>query len=67
MLSRLLIIALLWSTAVYAEQTALEVIPLKYRSVEEVLPVLQPFVGKEAAISTLPGKSVNPGDIFGIS
>ena len=51
MLSRLLIIALLWSTAVYADQTALEVIPLKYRSVEEVLPVLQPFVGNGGALS----------------
>lgn len=51
MLSRLLIIVLLWSTAVYAEQTVLEVIPLKYRSVEEVLPVLQPFVGNEGALS----------------
>ena len=51
MLSRLLIIALLWSTAVYAEQAVLEVIPLKYRSVEEVLPVLQPFVGKEGVLS----------------
>lgn len=51
MLSRWLMIALLWSTAVYAEQTVLEVIPLKYRSVEEVLPVLQPFVGNEGALS----------------
>lgn len=51
MLSRLLIIVLLWSTTVYAEQTLLEVIPLKYRSVEEVLPVLQPFVGNEGALS----------------
>lgn len=51
MFSRSLIIALLWSSAVYAEQAALEVIPLKYRSVEEVLPVLQPFVGNEGALS----------------
>lgn len=51
MLSQWLIIALLWSTAVYAEQAVLEVIPLKYRSVEEVLPVLQPFIGNEGAIS----------------
>lgn len=50
MLSRWLI-AFLWTTAVYAEQAVLEVIPLKYRSVEEVLPVLQPFIGNEGAIS----------------
>lgn len=51
MLSQWLIIALLWTTAAYAEHTVLEVIPLKYRSVDEVLPVLQPFIGNEGAIS----------------
>lgn len=58
MLSRLVIIALLWSTALYAEQTVLEVIPLKYRSVEEVLPVLQPFVGNEGALSGMNGQLI---------
>lgn len=58
MLSRWLIIALLWSTLVYAEQTVLEVIPLKYRSVEDVLPVLRPFAGNEGALSGMNGQLI---------
>jgi len=44
---------LLWSTIATAQQTVLEVIDLKYRDAQEVLPVLQPFVAKEGSISAL--------------
>lgn len=36
-----------------AQSTVLEVIDLKYRNAQEVLPVLQPFVAKEGSISAL--------------
>lgn len=35
----------------YADQTVLEIIPLKHRTVEQVLPIIQPFVEKQGAIN----------------
>ncbi|TCV90344.1 secretin N-terminal domain-containing protein [Sulfurirhabdus autotrophica] len=35
----------------YADQTVLEIIPLKHRTVDQVLPILQPFVEKQGAIN----------------
>ncbi len=45
--------ALFWSAVALAQQSVLEVIDLKYRNAQEVLPVLRPFVAKEGSISAL--------------
>ncbi len=49
----LLTMLLLVSAAAIAQSTVLEVIDLKYRNAQEVLPVLQPFVAREGSISAL--------------
>lgn len=52
--SRILLTMLLLVSAVaIAQSTVLEVIDLKYRNAQEVLPVLQPFVAREGSISAL--------------
>lgn len=43
----------LWCAAVAAQQSVLEVIDLKYRNAQEVLPILQPFVSRDGSISAL--------------
>lgn len=45
--------AALWGAAAFAQQSVLEVIDLKYRNAQEVLPILQPFVGREGSVSAL--------------
>jgi hypothetical protein len=45
--------AALWCAAAAAQQAVLEVIDLKYRNAQEVLPILQPFVSKDGSISAL--------------
>src|SRR5262249_6423443 len=54
-LSKLLaiLIMLLGYAAAWAQQTVLEVIPLKYRQVDEVIPVLQPLVASQGSVSGL--------------
>jgi len=42
---------LLTSFTVRAESTVLEVIPLKHRTVEQVLPAIQPFLDRQGAIN----------------
>lgn len=39
------------NTAAYAEPTVLEIIPLNYRNVDEVLPMIRPFIGSEGTVS----------------
>jgi Bacterial type II/III secretion system short domain len=52
--SRMLFVMLLLGSALAAAQsTVLEVIDLKYRNAQEVLPVLKPFVAREGSISAL--------------
>ena len=41
-----------WAVA-WAQQTVLEVIQLKYRRVDEVIPVLQPLVPAQGSVSGL--------------
>jgi type II secretory pathway component GspD/PulD (secretin) len=43
----------LWCAAAGAQQSVLEVIDLKYRNAQEVLPILQPFVSRDGSISAL--------------
>ena len=45
------VVALLVAAQAYADATAVEVITLQYRSAEEVIPILRPFVGREGTIS----------------
>jgi type II secretory pathway component GspD/PulD (secretin) len=52
-LNVLLAAAALWCAAAAAQQSVLEVIDLKYRNAQEVLPILQPFVSKDGSISAL--------------
>lgn len=42
----------------HAEQTVMEVIPLKHRTAEEVIPILQPFVTEGGAISGMQNKVI---------
>lgn len=46
-------VAALWCATAVAQQSVLEVIDLKYRNAQEVLPILQPFVSKDGSISAL--------------
>jgi type II secretory pathway component GspD/PulD (secretin) len=46
-------VLLLASSLVAAQSSVLEVIDLKYRSAQEVLPVLRPFVARDGSISAL--------------
>jgi len=52
-LNVLVAVAALWCAAASAQQSVLEVIDLKYRNAQEVLPILQPFVSREGSISAL--------------
>ena len=51
--SILVAIAALWCAVAVAQQSVLEVIDIKYRNAQEVLPILQPFVAKDGSISAL--------------
>jgi len=52
-LNVLFAVAALWCAAAAAQQSVLEVIDLKYRNAQEVLPILQPFVSRDGSISAL--------------
>lgn len=57
---------LLSLTAAWAQVTVLEVIPLRYRTVEQVLPVIQPLLAKGGTASGLQGQLVirtTPGNL----
>lgn len=41
-----------------AQQTVLEVIPLRYRTAPEVIPVIQPLLGREGSVSGFQGQLV---------
>src|SRR5262245_38002905 len=54
-----------WGTAL-AQGTVLEVIPLRYRTVDQVLPVVQPMLAKGGTVSGLQGQLVvrtTPGNM----
>lgn len=46
------------STIVLAQTTVLEVIPLKYRTVEQVIPIIQPMLAREGSLSGLQNQLV---------
>ena len=48
---RLLLAVLLAATTGVAAQTTVEIIPLNYRSSEQVIPVIQPLLGRESSVS----------------
>lgn len=50
-LSISLVCALCAAAATFADQTVLEVIPLRHRTAEEVIPIVQPFVERGGAVS----------------
>jgi hypothetical protein len=52
-----LAVALLLTTAAVA-QTTVEVLPLKYRKSEQVIPVLQPLLGRDSSISAFQNQLV---------
>ena len=45
-----LVCALLISQAAWAEETRLEIIPLKHLTVEQAIPLVQPFAGQEGVV-----------------
>lgn len=47
----LMVMAALITTAALAQTTVLEVIPLKYRSAEQVIPVIQPMIAQGGSLS----------------
>ena len=53
-----LLLALLASAGAQAQQTVLEVIPLRYRNVHEVIPVIQPMLAREGSVSGYQGQLV---------
>ena len=57
---------LLVAAQAYADGTTVEVITLKYRTAEEVIPILRPFVGREGTISGMRDQLIvrtNPSNI----
>ena len=49
-----------------AEQTILEVIPLKYRTTDEIIPAIRPFLDKRGALSGMQGQLIirtTPGNL----
>jgi hypothetical protein len=46
------------SIAAYAQSTVLEVIPLRYRMAEEVIPIIQPLLAREGSVSGFQGQLV---------
>ena len=45
------VVTLLVAAQAYADATTVEVITLRYRTADEVIPILRPFVGREGTIS----------------
>jgi hypothetical protein len=56
-LAGLLLVSLLGAGA-HAQQTVLEVIPLRYRTAPEVIPILQPMLAREGSLSGFQGQLV---------
>lgn len=46
------------ASAVHAQNTVLEVIPLRYRTAQEVIPIIQPMLAREGSVSGLQGQLV---------
>jgi type II secretory pathway component GspD/PulD (secretin) len=46
------------SVAAHAQNTVLEVIPLRYRMAEEVVPIIQPMLAREGSVSSFQGQLV---------
>lgn len=57
---RALIAAVLLMIAgwVFAQATVLEVIPLRYRTAQEVIPIIQPMLSREGSVSGLQGQLI---------
>jgi hypothetical protein len=53
-----LIFIALASFAAHAQNTVLEVIPLRYRMAQEVIPIIQPMLAREGSVSGLQGQLV---------
>jgi hypothetical protein len=52
------LLALLAGALAHAQQTVLEVVPLRYRTAEEVIPILQPMLAREGSLSGYQGQLV---------
>lgn len=53
-----LLMGVLATTGAHAQQTVLEVIPLRYRTAPEVIPILQPMLAREGSMSGYQGQLV---------
>jgi hypothetical protein len=53
-----LLLLLLASVGVQAQPTVLEVIPLRYRTAPEVIPIIQPMLAREGSVSGFQGQLV---------
>lgn len=57
--ARVIAVLLLWAVAAVAfAQTTVEVIALKYRQAEQLIPVIQPLLGRESSISSFQNQLV---------
>jgi len=52
------LIATFASVSAHAQQTVLEVIPLRYRTAPEVIPIIQPMLAREGSVSGFQGQLV---------
>jgi type II secretory pathway component GspD/PulD (secretin) len=52
------LLALLAGALAHAQQTVLEVVPLRYRTAAEVIPILQPMLAREGSLSGYQGQLV---------
>jgi len=56
------LVSLLWvalaSIAAHAQNTVLEVIPLRYRMAQEIIPIIQPMLAREGSVSGFQGQLV---------
>jgi type II secretory pathway component GspD/PulD (secretin) len=53
-----MLLAMAGATGLHAQQTVLEVIPLRYRAAAEVIPILQPMLAREGTLSGFQGQLV---------
>lgn len=53
-----LLLAVCGAASAFAQQTVLEVIPLRYRTAPEVIPVIQPLLAREGSVSGFQGQLV---------
>jgi len=53
-----LLLALIAGAGAHAQQTVLEVVPLRYRTAAEVIPILQPMLAREGSLSGFQGQLV---------